>query len=191
MWLPDFLPSPISLSCSFLFFFWDKSLKIYLCIYVFIYVCMYLFIYHAQCSACKYACTPEEGAKITLQMVVNHHVVAGNRTKDLWKRSQCSQLLSHLSSPRQVLLLQPWMACNSLCRPGQPWISIDPPASASKVPALKAWATMSGCKLISCVYCLPHKNKAPWGWHVWKFCSDFQSPVVECLVHGRQPVNTG
>jgi hypothetical protein len=31
-------------------------------------------------------------------MVVNHHVVAGNRTQNLWKSSQHSKPLSHLSS---------------------------------------------------------------------------------------------
>ena len=31
-------------------------------------------IYYVQCSAWR----PEEGTKITLQMVVSHHVVAGN-----------------------------------------------------------------------------------------------------------------
>jgi hypothetical protein len=34
--------------------------------------------------------TPEEGIGSPLQMVVSHHVVAGNRTQDLWKSSQCS-----------------------------------------------------------------------------------------------------
>jgi hypothetical protein len=28
--------------------------------------------------------------QISLQMVVSHHVVAGNCTQDLWKSSQCS-----------------------------------------------------------------------------------------------------
>jgi hypothetical protein len=35
-------------------------------------------IYYVQCSAC----TPEEGAKITFQMVVSHHVVAGIELRD-------------------------------------------------------------------------------------------------------------
>jgi hypothetical protein len=35
---------------------------------------------------------------IPLQMVMSHHVVAGNWTQDLRKSSQCSWLLSHLSS---------------------------------------------------------------------------------------------
>jgi hypothetical protein len=38
------------------------------------------------------------GPQILLQMLVSHYVVAGNWTQDLWKKSQCSQLLSHLSS---------------------------------------------------------------------------------------------
>jgi hypothetical protein len=37
---------------------------------------------------CSYLQTPEEG--ILLQMVVSHHVVAGNWTQDLWKSNQCS-----------------------------------------------------------------------------------------------------
>jgi hypothetical protein len=35
-------------------------------------------------------------------MVVSHHVVAGNWTQDLWKSSQCSYPLSHLSSPHSA-----------------------------------------------------------------------------------------
>ena len=31
-----------------------------------------------------------KGCQISLQMVVSHHVVAGNWTQDLWKSSQCS-----------------------------------------------------------------------------------------------------
>ena len=38
------------------------------------------------------------GHRIPLQMVVSHHVVAGNWTQDLQKSSQCSYPLSHLSS---------------------------------------------------------------------------------------------
>ena len=42
---------------------------------------------------------PRRGHQTSLQLVVSHHVVAGNWTQDLWKSSQCSYLLSHLSSP--------------------------------------------------------------------------------------------
>jgi hypothetical protein len=34
-------------------------------------------------------------------VVVSHHVVAGIWTRDLWKSSQCSEPLSHLSSPKR------------------------------------------------------------------------------------------
>jgi hypothetical protein len=34
--------------------------------------------------------TPEAGMGIPLQMVVSHHVAAGNWAQDLWKNSQCS-----------------------------------------------------------------------------------------------------
>lgn len=38
--------------------------------------------------------------ELAIQMVVSHHVSAGNRIQGwLWKRSQCSELLSYLSSP--------------------------------------------------------------------------------------------
>ena len=37
-------------------------------------------------------------------MVVSHHVVAGNWPQNLWKSSQCSQPLSHLSSPKKGLI---------------------------------------------------------------------------------------
>ena len=36
---------------------------------------------------------------------VSHHVGAGNRTRDLWKNNQCSQPLSHLSSPYRIFYL--------------------------------------------------------------------------------------
>ena len=41
------------------------------------------------------------GRQISLWVVVSHHVVAGIWTQDLWKSSQCSYPLSHLTSPRQ------------------------------------------------------------------------------------------
>jgi hypothetical protein len=37
-------------------------------------------------------------------MVVSHLVVAEDRTQDLWKSNQCSQLLSHLSSPKTLFI---------------------------------------------------------------------------------------
>ena len=43
---------------------------------------------------------------IPLQMVVSHHVFAGNLTQDLWKSSQCSKLLSHLSSPQNKCIFK-------------------------------------------------------------------------------------
>jgi len=44
------------------------------------------------------------GRQIALQIVVSHHVVAGNWTQDLWKSSQCTKPLSHLSSPCPLFL---------------------------------------------------------------------------------------
>jgi hypothetical protein len=44
------------------------------------------------------------GRQISLRVVVNHHVVAGNWTQDLHKSSQCSYLLSHLTSPEKNIL---------------------------------------------------------------------------------------
>jgi hypothetical protein len=49
-------------------------------------------------------CT-RRGRQISLQMVVSHRVVAGIWTQDLRKSSQCSQPLSHLSSPTSCFLL--------------------------------------------------------------------------------------
>jgi hypothetical protein len=39
------------------------------------------------------------GRQISLRVVMSHHVVAGTGTQDLQKSSQCSYLLSHLTSP--------------------------------------------------------------------------------------------
>jgi hypothetical protein len=46
------------------------------------------------------------GHQISLRVVVSHHVVAGIWTQDLWKSSQCSYLLSHLTSPQHLLRTQ-------------------------------------------------------------------------------------
>ena len=43
------------------------------------------------------------GHQIPLWMVVNHHVVAGSLTWDLWKSSHCSKPLRCLSSPSYFL----------------------------------------------------------------------------------------
>lgn len=51
---------------------------------------------------CKYTVAvlrhPRKGYHISFWMAVSLHVVAGIWTRDLWKNSQRSQLLSHLSS---------------------------------------------------------------------------------------------
>jgi hypothetical protein len=77
---------------------------------------IYLFI------ICKYTVAvfrhSRRGSRISLQMVVSYHVVAGIWTQDFWKSSQCS--LSHLSSPLNLLLffvLVFWDKI-SLCSPG-------------------------------------------------------------------------
>jgi hypothetical protein len=44
------------------------------------------------------------GCQISLRMVVSHHVVSGIWTHDLWKNSQWSYPLSHLSSPSSFLI---------------------------------------------------------------------------------------
>ena len=52
---------------------------------------------------------PEEAIgsfKAELQMVVSHHVGAGNQTSVPWKSSQCSQWLSHLSGLKLTQLLK-------------------------------------------------------------------------------------
>lgn len=49
---------------------------------------------------CLHVCLhARRGRQISLQMAGSHHVMSGNWTQDLWKYSQCSQPLSHLSSP--------------------------------------------------------------------------------------------
>ena len=57
---------------------------------------------------CKYTLAvfrhTRRGRQIPLQMVVSHHVVAGIGTQDLWKNTQCSYPLSHLSSPEFSIL---------------------------------------------------------------------------------------
>ena len=67
---------------------------------IFIYLFVYLFI---LCIWVHWSCA-RRGHQIPLQMAVSHHVVAGNWTRDLWKESQCSQPLSHLSSPAPPFL---------------------------------------------------------------------------------------
>jgi hypothetical protein len=49
---------------------------------------------HLFMIICKYTVAvfryTRRGHQIPLQMVVSHHVVAGNGTQDIWKSSQCS-----------------------------------------------------------------------------------------------------
>jgi hypothetical protein len=54
------------------------------------------FIYYYTVAV--FRCT-RRGHQISLQVVVSHHMVAGIWIPDLRKSSQCSYLLSHLSSP--------------------------------------------------------------------------------------------
>jgi hypothetical protein len=53
-------------------------------IYLFIY---FIYIYEYIVAIFRHT---RRGHQISLQMVVSHHVVAGNWTQDLWKSSQCS-----------------------------------------------------------------------------------------------------
>jgi len=46
-----------------------------------------LYAYEYTVAVCRLT---RRGRQIPLQMVVSHHVVAGNWTQDLWKSSQCS-----------------------------------------------------------------------------------------------------
>jgi hypothetical protein len=71
------------------------------------------FIYLSYVSALSHSSdTPEDGirshywwlwAAMWLLGIELGHVVAGNWTQDLLKNSQCSYLLSHLSSPKELI----------------------------------------------------------------------------------------
>jgi hypothetical protein len=69
----------------------------------------FLFFFLDLFIICKYNVAvfrhTRRGNESSLWMVVSHHVVAGNWTQDLQKSSQCSQPLSHLSSPLVFLLI--------------------------------------------------------------------------------------
>ena len=84
-------PKPRSVTAArtlSLFFIWIFKRFIHL-----FYVCEYIVVIFRH---------TRRGYQIPLlQMVVSHHVVAMNWTQDLWKSSQCSNLLSHLSSPQK------------------------------------------------------------------------------------------
>ena len=62
---------------------------------------IYLFIMYTVFSVfCLHVCLQaRRGHQNSLQMVVSHHVAAGNWTQHPWKSKQCSEPLSHLSSP--------------------------------------------------------------------------------------------
>jgi hypothetical protein len=71
-------------------------------------------------TICKYTVAvfrhPRRGHQISLQRVVNHHVVAGIWTQDLWKSSRCSYSLSHLISPSKDFFLSICvLICVSVC----------------------------------------------------------------------------
>jgi len=56
-------------------------------IYFYLFICICVLYLHI----CLYECLHDRrGCQVPLQMVVSHHVVAGNWTQDLWKCSQCS-----------------------------------------------------------------------------------------------------
>jgi hypothetical protein len=57
-----------------------------------------LFIILHKYNVADFRCT-RRGCQISLQVVVNYHVVDGIWTQDLQKISQCSHPLSHLTSP--------------------------------------------------------------------------------------------
>ena len=63
----------------------------------FIYLIYRVFCLHIYLHA-------RRGHQTSLQMVVSHHVVAGNWTQSLWKNSRCYQSLSHLSIPTKIIL---------------------------------------------------------------------------------------
>lgn len=56
-------------------------------------------------------------ARVSSEMVVSHHVSTGNQTRALRKSSQCSSLLSHLSSPSVCFLLEAVALHSSTCLP--------------------------------------------------------------------------
>jgi hypothetical protein len=62
-----------------------------------------LFIIIYKYTVAVFRCA-KRGHQVSLWVVVSHHVVAGNRTQDLQKSSQCSYPLSHLTSPPPFFL---------------------------------------------------------------------------------------
>jgi hypothetical protein len=56
----------------------------------------------------QYPWKPKEGIRfplgLELEVIVSHHLGAGNETWVFWKNSQCFSLLSQLSSPSVLFL---------------------------------------------------------------------------------------
>ena len=91
----------------------------------------FFFSFHVyECSACMYASMYHLHAVASdqrrvwgllgpgLQTVVNYHVSSGNQILDLWKSSQHSWPLSHLSSPKVAIfnnIVKTWVCQKSLC----------------------------------------------------------------------------
>jgi hypothetical protein len=60
-------------------------------IHIYVYVYVYTHTHtHTHTHTVAVFRHPRKGHQILLQMVVSHHMVAGNSTQDLWKRSRCS-----------------------------------------------------------------------------------------------------
>jgi hypothetical protein len=55
---------------------------------LFFYLLVFFYLYEYTTTVFRH--TLEKCIRSPLQMVVNHHVIAGNWTQDLWKSSQCS-----------------------------------------------------------------------------------------------------
>jgi hypothetical protein len=83
-----------------------------------------LFIIIHKYTVADFRCT-RRGCQISLGVVVSHHVVAGIWTPDLWKSSQCSYPLSHLTSPIFFFFLLSWRLICSVPEMGSWLLPLD------------------------------------------------------------------
>jgi hypothetical protein len=76
------------------------------------FISSFIYIYIYECFAFMYVCVScvwlvpmavrrghRNPLELELEMIVSHHVGAGNQIQVLWKSSQCAYLLSHLPMP--------------------------------------------------------------------------------------------
>jgi hypothetical protein len=83
-------------------FWWKKLISCYENIHRNHFLKMYLFSVYKY-FIYMYTFMSEEVIRAHYRRLLSHHMAAGSWTRDLWRSSECSQPLSHLSSHQKLI----------------------------------------------------------------------------------------